>query len=308
MVFVYLVLGSALLALLVLPFWSEARKAVPNRKKAPGKFADTGRGKTHYGWYGPSRGPVVVAIHGLTTPCAVWDGVAMGLVDLGYRVLVYDLYGRGYSDAPGGRQDRRFFLAQLDALLADQGLREDITLMGFSMGGSIATAYAAENPDKLKRLILLAPCGINPQDDPETRFMRRVPVLGDWLHAMRVPGRMRAAIAAAPPPGPGGMPEIAALRLAELDRRGYVPAILSSQRGIMTEVQEAEHRAIGRTDIPVIAIWGEMDRVVPLTGLGQLTAWNRAVRQEVVKGAGHDLPALHGVEVVDILREVLRED
>ena len=303
-----LVLAIPLVAVIAWPFWREARKAVPDRKKAPGKFANTGRGKTHYGWYGPSRGPVVVAIHGLTTPCAVWDRVAMGLVDLGYRVLVYDLHGRGYSDAPSGRQDRRFFLAQLDALLSDQDLREDITLLGYCMGGAIATAFAAENPDRMKLLILLASAGIIPPDDPETRFMRRVPILGEWLHAVRIPGRMRAAIAAEPPPGPGGLTEIAAVQLAELDRRGYVPAILSSQRGMMTERQEAEHRALGRTDIPVFAIWGDKDPVVPLSALGQLTAWNRAVRQEVVKGAGHDLPALHGVEVTTILRDILRED
>lgn len=37
---------------------------------------------------------------------------------MGYRILTYDLYGRGYSDRPSGKQNREFFLQQLDDLLA----------------------------------------------------------------------------------------------------------------------------------------------------------------------------------------------
>jgi len=297
----------AVLVTLAWPFWREARKGVPVRKQAPGAFAATGRGQTHYQWHGPARGPVVVAIHGLTTPSPVWDGVVPGLLALGFRVLVYDLYGRGYSDAPRGRQDRRFFLAQLNGLLDSQGLRQDLTVMGFSMGGAIATAFAAENPDRLKRLILLAPSGIVQADDAETRFEVATPIFGDWLHAVRARARMQATLAAEPPPGPGALPQIAALRLAELDRRGYLPAILASRRGMLAELQQAEHRALAMTDIPVVAVFGDKDVVVPLRALGTLTAWNRGVQVEVVAGAGHDLPALHGVEVTAILRDVLRE-
>jgi len=295
------------LALLAWPFWREARKGDPLRKQAPGAFAATGRGRTHYQWHGPARGPVVVAIHGLTTPSPVWDGVVPGLLALGYRVLVYDLYGRGYSDAPRGRQDRRFFLGQLTALLASQGLTQDLTLVGFSMGGAIATAFAAENPDRMKRLVLIAPSGIVATTNAATRFEVATPVLGDWLHAMRARARMRAALAAEPPPGPGALPDIAALRLAEIDRRGFLPAVLSSRRAMLVEVQEADHRAIAATDIPVVALFGDKDPVVPLRALGTLTAWNRGAQVEVIANAGHDLPALHGPEVTAVLRDVLRE-
>ncbi len=71
---------------------------------------------------------------------------------------------------------------------------------------------------------------------------------------------------------------------------------------------EAEHRAIGRLGIPVVALWGGRDAVVPLRGLGQLAAWNRAAKQEVVEGAGHDLLATDAPRVVEALRGVLRED
>ena len=147
----------ALAVLIAAPFAREAMRRVPDRATAPGQFARLSQGVTHYQWGGPVRGPVVVAIHGLTTPSPLWDDIGARLGRLGYRLLVYDLFGRGFSDAVPGPQDRAFFLRQLTDLLADQGLRDDLTVMGYSMGGSIATAFAADQPERMKRLILLAP-------------------------------------------------------------------------------------------------------------------------------------------------------
>jgi len=90
---------------------------------------------THYRWHGPIDGPVIVAVHGLTTPATVWNGMIPFLTAQGYRVLSYDLYGRGFSDAPSGAQNIAFFTRQLGELLADQEITDAVTLMGYSMGG-----------------------------------------------------------------------------------------------------------------------------------------------------------------------------
>jgi pimeloyl-ACP methyl ester carboxylesterase len=298
-----------LIAVVAIPLVREAgRPAIGARARrdAPGQFVDLSQGITHYTWYGKSRGPVIVAIHGLTTPSRVWEPIAAGLVGLGYRVLTYDLYGRGLSDAPQGRQDRAFFLRQLTDLLADQGLAEDITLIGYSMGGSIATAFAAENPDRMKRLILVAPAGITMRESVLTRFCRQVPVLGDWLHAVAVPWiawwDLKRRVA------PAAFPEIVDVQLAQYKRKGFLRAVLSSRRAMLAEVQQDAHRKIGRDIIPTVAIWGDKDAVIPIKALGTLTQWNRAVRQEVVAGAGHDICVSHGSQVVEVLRDVLRED
>ena len=79
----------------------------------------------------------------------------------GKCVLVFDNYGRGYSDRPKGKQDKEFFINQLDELLDKLDLnKEKFELVGYSMGGAIASAYAARNPDRLKKLTLLASAGM----------------------------------------------------------------------------------------------------------------------------------------------------
>ncbi len=293
-----LVLGSIAIA----PSAVEALRNKPDRTGAAGSFAKLSQGVTHYQWGGPVRGPVVVAIHGLTTPSPIWTDIGDRLGKLGYRLLVYDLYGRGYSDTVRGQQNRAFFLRQLTDLLADQGLADDLTLLGYSMGGSIATAFAADNPHRVKRLILLAPGGIDMAEDGFTRFCRQIPLIGDWLHSLAAGLRARVRISRRPNAA------IALVKLAQYRRRGFLPAVLSSRRYMLADVQEAEHRKIGRARIPVVAIWGEIDRVIPLTALGKLTQWNRATRQEVVTGATHDMPTTHAAETTEILRQILRED
>ena len=289
---------------LALPFGLEAMRPpiAPRQKQAEGQIAKLPGGRTHYRWIGPSRGPVIVAIHGLTTPSPVWDQLAEELAEIGYRTLVYDLWGRGLSDALVAKHDRKLYLAQLSDLLEAEGVAEDITLMGYSMGGSIATAYAATHPDKIKRLILLAPGGIEMRESAFSAFCRRVPVIGDSLFLLLAPARMRAQILM-----DRNAPQLAEVQKAELARRGFFPAVLSSRRHMLAEVQQEEHQALSRMDVPTLAIWGGQDDVIPISALGRLTQWNRHVKQEVVEDAGHALPYSHPDDTASYIIEMLRE-
>lgn len=291
-----------------LPQQAEARRIPAERMRdaAPGRFARLSQGVTHYQWLGPVRGPVVVAVHGLSTPGPVFYGIARGLARIGYRVLIYDLYGRGYSDAPHGPQDRDFFLTQLQDLLAHQNLDADLTLLGYSMGGSIATAFAAAHPGRVKRLILLAPAGVRLREDRLDRFCRTTPLLGDWVHAVIAQRRDRRALRRQLGRD-FDIDGIIELQLAEYAGRGFLRSVLSSRRHMLAEVQEADHRLLGREGVPVVGIWAEKDTVIPLSALGTLTQWNRVVRQEVVPGAGHQIPFTHSQDVTALLAGILRE-
>jgi len=147
------VLLAALAAAGAAPFVAEARKPRMDdarRAEAPGALARLSRGVARYRWYGES-GPVAVCVHGLTTPGFVWDELADEMVAHGWRVLAFDLYGRGYSDRPPGPQGRDLFVEELEEIIRHEGLKGDITLIGYSMGGAIATCYAARNPSARQR-------------------------------------------------------------------------------------------------------------------------------------------------------------
>lgn len=307
MTFLYVLIGLIVGAVVVYLMQNHTRKPVSDveRKAAPGQFAQLSQGQTYYEWHGSVRGPVLVAIHGLTTPSIAYQLMAVGLGRMGFRVLTYDLYGRGLSDAPAGAQDKAFFMQQLSDLLEDQGIKEDVTLVGYSMGGAIATAFTASNIHLVKRLILLAPSGIEMRESGFSRFCRKTPVIGDFVHNLLGGVRMTKALRANGEESE--VPGIKAAQFTEVKRRGFLKAVLESRRGMLDVTQKAEHQAIGRADIPTIAIWAERDEVIPISALGTLAQWNRNARQETIPDAGHGMPYTHTTAVLEKLRDITIE-
>ena len=305
MIFITLVI----LAIIALPVLAEARRKdmdATARADAKGDFATLSQGVTHYQWLGPARGPVAVCVHGLTTPSFVWYGLARGLARFGYRVLIYDLYGRGYSDRVKGVQDQAFFLRQLNDLLDDQNISGDVTLLGYSMGGAIATAFAATHPEKVRQLILLASAGMGVGANRLTRFIAATLVIGDWLMLALFAWKHRKGCEAERAL-PSSVEGIIDLQLNELKYKGFVPGVLASMRGILAGTLKDEHGAIHRAGIPVLAVWGGKDAVIPLTAMGNLTEWSRDVRQDVIAGAGHGLTYTHTDAVLASISDALRD-
>ena len=170
-------------AFFVLPILKEAIKkkiGEKERTNAPGNFVSLSRGVVHYRWFGAETGDLVVCIHGLTTPSFVFEGLASHYANIGKRVLVYDHYGRGYSDRPTAKQDKLFFISQLNELLIKLEIKKKkFELVGYSMGGSIAAAYAANHPDRLSKLILIDASGyaIKAQSTPIAFQLAKIPII-----------------------------------------------------------------------------------------------------------------------------------
>lgn len=295
-------------ALALVPFVRERMRRQMDqtaRKAAPGRLVTLSQGVTHYRWIGPVRGPVMVCVHGLTTPSPVWLGLAPHLVQMGFRVLVYDLYGRGFSDRPAGPQTPAFFVRQLRDLMDDQGLTGDVTLMGYSMGGVIAAAFADAEGHRLRRLVLVAPAGMGHARDRLTGWAMEWPWIGDWAFHMRFPTMFRKGVEAEQAV-PSTVEGIAEVQLAQLETRGFVRSVLSSLRHTLRRPIPQVHRRLSASGLPVAAVWGRDDRVIPIDNLGRLAQWNRTARQEVIEGAGHGLPHTHADALAKVLRELMR--
>lgn len=99
------------------------------------------------------RGEPLVLLHGVGLDHTLWDDLAP-LLEPDFDVLRYDLLGHGAAPALRGPADIQDFIAQLDAELDRAGWQQ-ATVLGYSMGGLIAGAYAAAHPERVSRLVLL---------------------------------------------------------------------------------------------------------------------------------------------------------
>lgn len=118
-----------------------------------------------YEW-GPPEGQRVLFVHGISTPCISLAAMADQMARQGCRVLVFDLFGRGYSDAPDPafvRHDGGLFSLQILAVLASsEGVNwmGGFTLVGFSLGGGISADFTYHFPHLVDSLVLIAPSGL----------------------------------------------------------------------------------------------------------------------------------------------------
>ncbi|TGO31256.1 hypothetical protein BPAE_0001g01540 [Botrytis paeoniae] len=122
-------------------------------------------GSTRAYEFGPVTGPKVLLIHGISTPCIALHSLATTLATThGCRVLLFDLFGRGYSDGVSDLpHDERLYTTQILLVLTSSSLSwvgDGFHILGFSLGGGIAVDFAVAFPKFVKDVILLAPAGL----------------------------------------------------------------------------------------------------------------------------------------------------
>jgi len=100
---------------------------------------------------GRADGPPLVLLHSLGEPSATWDEIAPEL-GLRYRLIAFDLRGHGDSDWPG---EYSFELMRDDVLDAlDQLGLEQVSIIGHSLGGTVASLVAEARPGLVRQLVL----------------------------------------------------------------------------------------------------------------------------------------------------------
>jgi pimeloyl-ACP methyl ester carboxylesterase len=264
--------------------------ALRERANENATFIRFGMGQVHYALEGPEDGPVIVMIHGLTTPMRVFEALSAQLTARGYRVLRYDHFGRGFSDNPRGEQTMLHFSRALSGLLEALKLdQEPVHLIGYSMGGGIATHFAASQPDRVASLGLIAPLSFEFDLGTLVDLAVRIPTLGDVLFALTYPMTLRSG-AEAERALNSHVSGIVDYQLSQLGRKGFVPAVLSSCRGCYDAPFVQMHEVVASHDIPVRAIWGGNDTVILPSGAQSLTNVNPNAANHIIQLATHAIP------------------
>lgn len=114
-------------------------------------------------------GKNVLFIHGWPLSGAMWEYQITQLPQLGLRCITYDRRGFGHSDKPFGPYDYNTLAADLKSVI-DQLNLEDLTLVGFSMGGGeIAKYFSLFGGAKVSKVVLISavvPYMLQTEDNP----------------------------------------------------------------------------------------------------------------------------------------------
>jgi len=240
-----------------------------------------------------------LVLHGLGTSAEAMMAVAP-ILNGTHRVLIPDLPGFGEHEMHGERaHDWRFYVDAVERFRVHEELGT-VDVVGTSMGGAFAAAYAATYPDSVRKIVLLSPAGVVAPRQNE--FMRRV-TAGELPLDIKDDASF-AEVLRLNFPNPPPMPEPIrrAFVARAVERRGAFLRIVEDLRPFLVSGCED---LIPRIKAPTLVLYGELDL---LTDPSMLAVWRLGLpdmQGEVFPNAGHVLLYDKGREVAELMRRHL---
>ena len=248
-------------------------------------FIDYQGSRLNYYKAGHGSTPLLL-FHGFGQTYAVFDGWARSL-ESKYTLYSFDLYFHGQSLWPGRqpleKSDWRLIIWEF---LQNEKI-DSFELAGFSLGGKFALATLEAFPEKVKKLILLAPDGI------KTTFgysLATYPIaIRKWFKSMILhPGRFYSLVRALNKVGlmNKGMLRFAESQMDTEEKRRRVYYSWVYFRHLKFNVSEIA-ALLNHHRIPLLLIVGKYDKVIPAKNMNRLVRQLDQKQFEIIE-AGHN--------------------
>jgi pimeloyl-ACP methyl ester carboxylesterase len=237
-------------------------------------YVQLGQYRLHYLVAGEGQGRPVVLVNGLGGSSENWGEMIQEFKSKGLKVYAPDMLGFGRSEKPDVDYSISLQADILKQFLDSQNL-EQPDLVGWSMGGWIVMKFAAANPQRVHRLVLLDSAGLI--YDAVNAQALRPKTVEQLTHMMDI-------LNPNPTPIPGFVARDVLRSMAERDW------IIDRSLRSMSTGRDVMDAHLADLTMPVLIIWGKEDLITPLS-LGDRL--HRGISQstlEVVNGCGHLAP------------------
>lgn len=253
--------------------------------------------RVRYRVEGPDGAPTLIMLHGFTDSLHGWDRLAAEL-DNEFRIIRPDLPGHGLSGVNGAGDYSNEALVKFVGAFIDETTDSPPVLMGNSLGGLASWRLAADDPDAIAALVLIAPGG--------------VPHNGVAESPVKVPAMLRFYLTSAPEAGvraalgamygdPDRLEEADILRFGDMMRQPGNGEAFVARAAQFTLPDPTEDLA--RITAPTLIIWGGADIVLPPVYANTFDATIADSRVLRLPGVGHMPQAEAATEVAIAIRD-----
>jgi pimeloyl-ACP methyl ester carboxylesterase len=250
--------------------------------KPPSEFLAVAGLHLHFRDTGPRDAPAMLLLHGFGASLHTWESWAQAL-QTNHRVVRLDLPGFGLTgpDPTGDYTDART-IKVLITLMDQLGIAR-ASIVGHSMGGRIAWTLAALHPERVDKLILIAPDGFASPGMPyDTK--PNVPLMVRMLPYVLPTALLRATLR----PAYGNPAALTDDLFARYRDMMLAPGV----RGAIVDRMQQQilvppEPLLRRIQAPTLLIWGEQDAMIPI---GNAADYLRALpdaRLHAFPGVGH---------------------
>ena len=224
-------------------------------KNNPGEYVQLSEGYTYFE-EANSNSEIgnVVLVHGFSVPSYIMRTTFNSIKERGFRVIMMDLYGRGYSDNPNLPQTDELRATQVIELMKSREIKK-ASIVGLSNGGRIISKIADIEPELIKDLFYIASSGFyeyeevydkNVYQEEIDNMILKYPEMAkgqvnDFFEGDKYPNWIT--------------------QYEELQTHvGFARALISTTKNLVT--LDDVHVKIDSLNIPIYTFWGEFDNVV----------------------------------------------
>ena len=244
-------------------------------------------------------------VHGFSTPSFVWNGLLDGLLNKGYSILVYDHYGRGFSERPRTKYSLDFYVETLKELISHQNIDEKIHLVGYSMGGPIIGGFADKYSDQVKSLSFIAPAGFG-KVQTSIPFFMKIPGVIEWaMHVLadRFYGSaISSETAHSNDPLSINEEEFQQLFSFQMQFKGFRESLASTMRNFNLFDAREMFEKVAAKNIPSIAIWGDNDGIVSYKGAETYSEIFQEGKVITIEAGTHDITYRQPSDVLEAIK------
>ncbi len=298
---------------LYFPYWlktKDLKKISAKDLPSEGSWAKLSKGNIYFRWHKPERknGQTIIMIHGFSTPSFVWNGLLRGLLNKGYSILVYDHYGRGFSERPRAKYSLDFYVETLRELISHQNIEEKIHLVGYSMGGPIIGGFAEKYSDQVKSLSFIAPAGFG-KVQPSFPFFMKIPGVIEWSMHVLADRFYGSAISSetthSSDPLSINEKEFQQLFSFQMQFKGFRESLASTMRNFNLFDAREMFKKVAAKNILSMAVWGDNDGIVPYKGADTYLEIFQDGKVMTIKDGTHDITYRQPSDVLNAIENFL---
>ena len=258
--------------------------------------------KVKYDEFEKSNEKIVLFLHGLGSSSLTWRDIPEALSKY-FHTIVLDLVGFGLTDKPHENYTIDYFCKFLDKFLSKMGVEctEKLNVIGHSLGGYIALEYSIRNKTRINKLILFNSSGL---------LGKPTPLLCDYLDAVLTIdpvlryNKLKNVFEKLLADRIRLLPIVVDIFVSIIDMPGAKHAFESAfENSTSTTLDLNTIDTI--KEIPCLIIWGEKDRLIPVTFAEKFREILENATILIIKDAGHspfiEKPAIVYQTLLDFL-------
>jgi pimeloyl-ACP methyl ester carboxylesterase len=253
-------------------------------------------------------GDPLLFVHGLGSNLSLWRET-MDAFDDSHRVLALDLPGYGLSGKENVPATMSFFSNVVTGFLDKRGI-DTVTVVGVSMGGQVSLTLALKAPERVRRLALVSPAGIEPFTPKEGEALKQATTAEGIVTSADEQVRQNTVLNFA-----NWSEEYAWIieqRHALSEREDFEAYAEANARSVAGMLESDVRDRLDEIDVPALVLFGAGDKLIPNQYLHEnMTTADVAERAQetlpnatvqLVDGAGHLLM----LERLAVFQEELR--